>query len=181
MYSGREFAWLYERCDQLAFLDGHVRAFAHLNGVAKRCVYDNLAAAVCKIVGAWRELTGRFLALVSHYLFEPDFARIGEGHGKGGVESRGKAIRLAHLTPIPRGDSLDAISRQLHGDLDAAFAARHDAGRSSSELWEEERGQLLPVPATSFEVRKPIPVEISSRAISPVNRDSREALAASPS
>jgi hypothetical protein len=26
------------------------------------------------------------------------------------VESRGKAIRLEHLTPIPRGDSLDAIS-----------------------------------------------------------------------
>ncbi len=51
MYSGREFAWLYERCDQLAFLDGHVRAFAHLGGVARRCVYDNLAAAVRKIVG----------------------------------------------------------------------------------------------------------------------------------
>ena len=83
MYSGREFAWLYERCDQLAFLDGHVRAFAHLGGVARRCVYDNLAAAVRKIVGARRELTGRFLALVSHYLFEPDFARIGEGHDKG--------------------------------------------------------------------------------------------------
>jgi transposase len=109
MYSGREFAWLYERCDQLAFLDGQVRAFAHLDGVARRCVYDNLAAAVRKIVGARRELTGRFLALVSHYLFEPDFARIGEGHDKGGVESRGKAIRLAHLTPIPRGDSLEAI------------------------------------------------------------------------
>jgi hypothetical protein len=67
MYSGREFAWLYERCDRPAFLDGHVRAFAHLNGVARR------------------ELTGRFLALLSHYLFEPDFARIGEGHDKGGV------------------------------------------------------------------------------------------------
>jgi hypothetical protein len=71
---------------------------------------------VRKIVGARRELTGRFLALVSHYLFEPDFARIGEGHDKGGVESRGKAIRLAHLTPIPRGDSLEAISRQLLSD-----------------------------------------------------------------
>lgn len=47
--SGRE---SYERCDQLAFLDGHVRAFAHLDGVARRCVYDNLAAAVRKIVGA---------------------------------------------------------------------------------------------------------------------------------
>jgi hypothetical protein len=24
----------------------------------------------------------RFLALVSHYLFEPDFTRVGEGHDK---------------------------------------------------------------------------------------------------
>jgi hypothetical protein len=29
MYSGRDFAWLYERQDQISFLDGHVRAFAH--------------------------------------------------------------------------------------------------------------------------------------------------------
>ena len=166
MYSGREFAWLYERCDQLAFLDGHVRAFAHLGGVARRCVYDNLGLAVRKIVGAQRELTGRFLALVSHYLFEPDFARIGEGHDKGGVESRGKAIRLAHLTPIPRGESLEAISRQLLADLDAAFEVRRDvSGKSVSELWTQERAQLLPLPATSFEVRKPVPVEISSRSM----------------
>jgi len=162
MYSGPEFAWLYERCDQLAFLDGHVRAFAHLQGVARLCVYDNLAAAVRKIVGARRELTGRFLALASHYLFEPDFARIGEGHDKGGVGSRGKAIRLEHLTPIPRGESLEAISQQLLTELDAAFAARHDA---SGELWAQERVHLLPVPLTSFEVRKPIQVEIISRSM----------------
>jgi transposase len=114
MYSGREFAWLYERYDQLAFLDGHVRAFTYLGGVVRRCVYDNLAAAVRKIVGGHRELSGRFLALVSHYLFEPDFTRIGEGHDKGGVESRGKAIRLAHLTPIPQGENLEAIARYDH-------------------------------------------------------------------
>ena len=44
-------------------------------------------------------------------------------------------------------------------ELDAAFPARHRAGRSAGELWAEERVQLLPAPATSFEVRKPIPVE----------------------
>jgi transposase len=166
MYSGREFAWLYERCDQLAFLDGHVRAFTYLGGVVRRCVYDNLAAAVRKIVGGHRELSGRFLALVSHYLFEPDFARIGEGHDKGGVESRGKAIRLAHLTPIPRGENLEALSRQLLADLDTAFAARRDAsGTSANELWAEERARLLALPATDFEVRKAIPVEVSSRAM----------------
>ncbi len=166
MYSGREFAWLYERRDQLAFLDGHVRAFAHMGAMARRCVYDNLGLAVRKIIGAKRELTGWFLALVSQYLFEPDFARIGEGHDKGGVESRGKAIRLAHLTPIPRGESLEGISRQLLADLDAAFEVRRDvSGTSASELWTQERAQLLPLPATSFEVRKPVPVEISSRSM----------------
>ena len=40
MYSGRDFAWLYERCNQVAFLDGHVRAFKHLGGVVLRCIYD---------------------------------------------------------------------------------------------------------------------------------------------
>src|SRR3984893_17331485 len=139
--------------------------FAYLGGIPRPCVYDNLSAAVRKIVGGERQLNQRFLALVSHYLFEPYFARIGEGHDKGGVESRGKAIRLEHLTPIPRGDSLEAISRQLLGELDAAFPARHRTGRSASELWAEERVQLLSAPATSFEVRKSLQVEISSRAV----------------
>jgi hypothetical protein len=31
--SGRDFVWLYQRCDTVAFLDGHVRAFAYLGGV----------------------------------------------------------------------------------------------------------------------------------------------------
>jgi len=66
---------LYDRCDQLAFLDGHVRAFAHLGGVPRRAVYDNLTAAVKRRVGVERELTDRFGALSSHYLFEPCFAR----------------------------------------------------------------------------------------------------------
>src|SRR5271170_5057471 len=44
MYSGREFAWLYQRCDRLAFFDGHARAFAYLGGVPRRCVYDNLSS-----------------------------------------------------------------------------------------------------------------------------------------
>ena len=48
MYSGRDFAWVYERCNQIAFLDGHVRAFDHFGGVVARCIYDNLKAAVLR-------------------------------------------------------------------------------------------------------------------------------------
>jgi transposase len=61
MYSGRDFAWIYERQDQISFLDGHVRAFAHFDGVPARVAYDNLRAAVIRIlVGGVRTLTPRF-------------------------------------------------------------------------------------------------------------------------
>ena len=43
-YSKRDFVWIYDRCDQLAFLDGHVRAFSHFGGIPARIVYDNLSA-----------------------------------------------------------------------------------------------------------------------------------------
>ena len=82
------------------------------------------------------------------------------------MESRGKAIRLEHLTRFRAASHWAISQRQLLAELDAAFPARHRTGRSASELWAEERVQLLPAPATKgFEVRKPIPVEISSRAM----------------
>lgn len=84
-----------------------------LGGVPRRIVYDNLTAAVKKIVGSERELTERFMVLCSHYLFKPCFTRPGEGHDKGGVEVRGKGIRLAHLMLIPRGETLAEISEVL--------------------------------------------------------------------
>ena len=145
-YSGRSFVWLYDRCDQVAFLDGHVRAFAHFGGVPLRLVYDNLSAAVRRRVGGERQLTARFQALVSHYLFEPCFARPGEGHDKGSVESRGKGIRLAHMSPVPQGRSLEEIARGVLASVDAAHGKRAQ--------WQEEQAALRELPATAFEARK---------------------------
>jgi hypothetical protein len=119
MYSGRDFACIYERQDQISFLDGHVRAFAHFGGIPARLAYDNLRLAVVRIlVGGERALTARFAALASHYLFEPCFCRPGEGHDKGGVEARGQAIRRQVLVPIPSGPSVEAINAALLARLD---------------------------------------------------------------
>ena len=127
MYSGRDFAWIYERQDQISFLDGHVRAFAHFDGVPARVAYDNLRAAVVRIlVGGARTLTPRFTALASHYLLEACFCRPGEGHDKGGVEARGKAIRQQALVPIPSGPTLAGINDGPAGA--DGCAARHHAG-----------------------------------------------------
>jgi transposase len=145
MHSGRDFAWLYERQDQISFLDGHVRAFAHFAAVPQRLAYDNLRAAVVRVlVGAERQLTARFESLASHYLVESSFCRPRTGHDKGGVEARGKGIRWQHLVPIPSGADLAEINRallaRLDGDADAArFAA--------------ERAGMLPLPAQPFDAR----------------------------
>ena len=170
MYSGRDFVRFYERCDQLAFLDGHVRAFSHFGGVPARLLDDNLAAAVKRRVGLERELTDRFRALVSHYLFEPCFARPGEGHDKGGVESRGRGIRLAHLTPVPRGDSLSAISASVLADIEAAAARkRGEDGRTVLERFAEEAGRLRQLPAHPFEARRMEVVSISRHALARID------------
>ena len=148
MYSGRDFAWIYERQDQVSFLDGHVRAFAHFGGVPARLAYDNLKAAVARIlVGGERALTTRFAALASHYLFEPCFCRPGEGHDKGGVEARGKALRQQALVPIPTGASLDAINTALLARLDARLDMKRDAaGQTIGARFGEEQRLFRPAP-----------------------------------
>jgi transposase len=141
MYSGRDFAWIYERQDQISFLDGHVRAFTHFEGVPARVAYDNLRAAVGRIfVGGARTLTPRFAALASHYLLEACFCRPGEGHDKGGVEARGKAVRQQALVPIPRGPTLTGINATLLAQMDARLASTRNAtGQTIGARFAEEQ------------------------------------------
>jgi transposase len=157
MHSKRDFATLYLRQDQPSFLDGHVRAFAHFGCVPQRIAYDNLKAAVCKLlVGSERELSPRFEALSSHYLFEASFCRPRTGHDKGGVEARGKGIRWQHLVPIPKADTLAAMRVALLARLDAT----HDQAR-----FVEERGRSLPLAATPFDPRRALPASVTRRSL----------------
>ena len=155
MHSGRDFAGLYTRQDQASFLDGHVRAFEHFGATPQRIAYDNLRLAVRRhLVGSERELTTRFAALASHYLFEPSFCRPATGHDKGGVEARGKGIRLAHLVPIPAADELATIRKGLLENLDAAMTTRRDAqGRTIVEKFAAERAQMIELPSHAFRAR----------------------------
>ena len=165
MYAGWDFVWLYDRCDQISFLDGHVRAFSYFGGCPSRLVYDNLSAAVKRILHPTRELCGRFQALVSHYLFEPCFTRVGVGHDKGGVESRGKGIRLQHMTPIPCGNSLPELSQALLKNIETLRESKTDGtGKRISEKIAEEQRHLHALPPYPFDPSKLVPVSINSKS-----------------
>jgi transposase len=166
MYSGRDFAWIYERQDQISFLDGHVRAFAHFDGVPARIAYDNLRAAVVRtLVGGARTLTPRFAALASHYLLEACFCRPGEGHDKGGVESRGKAVRQQALVPIPVGPTFAAINAILLAQMDARLDTKRDAaGQTIGMRFTEEQRQCRPTP-TPFAPEATTFATVSPRAL----------------
>jgi hypothetical protein len=167
MHSGRDFAWLYPRQDQVCFLDGHVRAFEHFGAVPHRAAYDNLKAAVARvIVGSERELAARFSALTTHYLLEASFARPRTGHDKGGVEARGKGIRWQELVPIPSGPDLRTISIALLARLDAHAAEKRDAeGRTIAERFADERARMLPLPGTPFRSAAFQHAEVSRRSL----------------
>ena len=106
-----------------------------------------------------REALGQGAAIASHYGVEPCFARPGEGHDKGGVESRGRGVRLQVLTPIPRGDSLHELSEQMQGEVDRLAPQR---------VWERfasEQPALRPLPEVAFEARRLQPVSVSRSAL----------------
>ena len=158
-FSGHDFVWLYERCNQIAFLDGHVRAFAHFGGVPRRVIYDNLTAAVKRILGIERRLTERFQALASTYLFEPCFARPGEGHDKGAVERRGQTVRLQHFTPVPAGDSLEEIASSVQKRINEASVEKETAdGRTVTQRYEQEQRLFSSLPARPFRAERAVPV-----------------------
>src|SRR5262245_58371882 len=63
MASGAAFHCAHRHATQQAFLEAHERAFAYFGGVFRKLRYDNLGAAVKKIVrGYRREETARFIA-----------------------------------------------------------------------------------------------------------------------
>lgn len=143
MGSGRDFAWIYRWQDTACLLDGHLRAFRHFGALPCRILYDNLKPAVKRLIGLGeRRLTDRFAAFAAHFCFEPCFARPAQGHDKGGVEARGKGVRLANLSPLPEKESLLAINEELLRRLDRPFLP----GAPGITRWSEDRAKMLPLP-----------------------------------
>jgi transposase len=154
--SGRAYPRAYLNEGQEVFLDGHVRAFEHLGGVPRRIRYDNLKAAVERVLkGRNRKESERFIAMRSHYGFDSFFCRPGikGSHEKGGVEGEVGRFRRRHLVPVPRVASMAELNELL-----TAVAAKDDdrfiAERriTVGEHFALEADALRPLPKEPFDV-----------------------------
>ena len=147
MASGAAFHCAFLHATQQAFLEAHELAFAYYSGVFRKLRYDNLSAAVKKILrGYQREETARFIAFRSHWRFESAFCTPAEAHEKGGVEGEAGYFRRNHWVPVPKAVDLAELNRQLLASC-RADERRVIAGREQSVgvALLIERDHLLPL------------------------------------
>ncbi len=114
MASGAAFHRAYRHATQQAFLEAQQLAFHYFGGVFRQVRFDNLTAAVKRILrGFRREETARFIAFRSHWGFQSEFCTPAEAHEKGGVENEVGTFRRNHWVPLPQAADLAALNEQL--------------------------------------------------------------------
>lgn len=147
-YSGRLFARVSFREDQVALFAGILGAVVHFGGVPRVGVFDNAKTAVTRILrGRNREENEAFRAFCGGLALEVEFAAPAKGNQKGGVEGANGFIEDNMFRPTPECDSLEAFNLELD------WFCRNDANRKSSvhqetigERFAREQPQLRPLP-----------------------------------
>lgn len=151
-YSRRTFAMAFPHQQQEAFFWGHVQAFQHFGGVPQRLTYDNLKAAVLRVLeGKNRQEQASFIQFRSHYLFESHFCTPGQGHEKGGVEHGIGYVRRNFLVPLAQVASYDELNAYLLAQC-LQDDQRQVAGQpvTIQTAWEQERPRLRPLPPQDY-------------------------------
>ncbi len=152
-YSRRLFVMAFPSQKQEAFFEGHVRAFHHFQGVPRRVTYDNLKAAVKRVLeGRNRQEQESFIVFRSYYLFKSHFCTPGQGHEKGRVEDGVGFSRRNFMVPIPTVASFEELNAHLLAACLADDQRRVDRQKATvGEAWEMEKPCLLALPKRDFE------------------------------
>ncbi len=150
-----------------AFCDAHNSAFAFFGGVPQEILYDNTGIAVARILGdGRRKLTRIFTELLSHYLFDYRFGRVGKGNDKGKVENLVGYVRRNHMVPIPSFDNFDELNayleEQCRARLEVSLKGRTE---TVGEMLERERQTFLPLPQAPYDASDKQSCGVSSTSL----------------
>jgi len=135
--------------NQECLLEGLMRVFERIGGAPQQALADNMATAVAKVgKGVERELTDGFMRFMLHCRFGAEFCSPASGNEKGSVENKVGYMRRNILAPVPAVGDINASNEELFGRCEDGMGRLHCRHKKSiRELWEEERGHLLGLPA----------------------------------
>jgi transposase len=147
-YSNYRYACLFYRQDTLAFMESHVKFFAHTGGVYHQMVYDNMRVAVARFVGRnEKEPTQALTNLKGHYQFHHRFCNTYRGNEKGHVERSVEYIRRKAFGFRDGFSSLDQAQEYLSKVVEKLNRTpRQQSGKTSQDLFNQEQQALWDVP-----------------------------------
>jgi transposase len=151
-YSRRQYLRWVEAMDLVTTLREHARAFHHLGGAARVCLYDNFKAVVLRHDADGPLYNPKFLAFATHYGFKPWACRVRRPQTKGKVERKffyvetsllnGRTFAsLAHLNEVTAAWLATIADVRTLRDFRETPALRHA----------REQTQLLPLPACDYD------------------------------
>jgi len=138
-------------------------AFEFFGCVPKEVWWDNpTTVATAILTGRQRKIHPRYLALASHYNFEPLFCMPARGNEKPHVENRVKNLQRRWATPVPRMKDLAQLNEYLlrccNDDLDRVASGQSE---TIGRRFDQERPLSVPLPEHSFDtsIREPRKVD----------------------
>ena len=150
--SGAIFVKAYPSENLESFLDGHINSFTFFGGVFKVIRYDNLKAAVEKILkGKDRKEQEKFRNFHQYYSYQAVFCNPAKGNEKGGVEGIIGYSRRNFLVPIPEVKDFEELNDMLLTKC-IKYQQKKPGERilTVQELLIEEQKHLIPLPNDSF-------------------------------
>jgi hypothetical protein len=173
-YSRKIFVMAFPSQKQECFYAGHVAAFAYFGGVPRRLSYDNLKAAVKRVLqGRNRQQQEHFILFRSHYLFESHFCTPGAGNEKGRVEDGVGYARRNFMTPLLEATDYADLNEQLRQACEQDDQRRVDRQpQTIGEAWQQERSLLRPLPAQAFDCCREVTARLNgySQVVVDTNR-----------
>lgn len=132
--------------------EGLARIFDHIGMVPRVLVLDNATGAGHRV--AWNKVTvvRVFAMFCDHYRLETRFCNPYSGNEKGSVENAVGFLRRNLMVPKPNAESHRQPARHPLSRCDAIADVDHyRSGRPIRELFDEDRGEMQPLPRARFD------------------------------
>jgi transposase len=165
-YSGDIFCNAYYRPNEESFLEAQINGFEFMEGIPKRCIFDNAKVAVKDGFGAYAKVQDRYRVMAAHYAFECVFCNIRAGHEKGLVEGLVGWMRRNIFVPVPKVDTISELNNILVKRC-LKYRKHTISGRNMTvgEMASISRTQMTDLPPYKFDSSKTVIARVNDYSL----------------